>query len=364
MPDWSDAEISRWRLHNQHLTSPFVASAEDVVAGLLAVQAENPSQAAWAVACRTNRPDAEDLAKLLDEGAVLRTHILRPTWHFVSVDDIGWLLDLTRPRILRVTGDQLRTTYGLDDRAMDRATTVVLDALGERGDRTRTELGELLQASGLTPRGQLLMLLLAHLELAGLICSGRPVDGEHSYALLAERAPDTRRLHRAEALAELALRYFTGHGPATERDLSYWASLTVTDVRAGLAQVQNRLESFEHAGRTYWHAPGDPPPDRQQPRAHLLQILDECYRGYQDSRWVLDSAGIVPRGRESAIGMALVDGQMVAWMKRTLVKDRVDFALTPLRDLPADEVEALQQAADRYGDFLSLEPRISGLQRS
>jgi hypothetical protein len=190
------------------------------------------------------------------------------------------------------------------------------------------------------------------------------VEGEHSYALLAERAPNSRRLDRAEALAELALRYFTGHGPATERDLSYWATLTVTDVRAGLAQVEDRLETFEHAGRTYWHAPGDPPSGPNEPRGHLLQILDECYRGYQDSRWVLDSAGIVPRGRETSIGMALADGQMVAWMKRTLAKDRVDFALTPLRELAADEVDVLQQAASRYGSFLGLQAQLSGLQRS
>jgi DNA glycosylase AlkZ-like len=358
MPDTSDREIARWRLHNQHLTSPFAASAKDVVVGLLAVQAENPSQAAWAVACRTEQPNAEDLAKLLDDGTVLRTHILRTTWHFVSADDIGWLLDVTRPRVQRLTGEALHTTYGLDERAIDRVAKIVLDALGERGDRTRSELGELLQHNGFTLHGQLLMLLMAHLELDGLICSGRPADGEHSYALLAERAPNTRRLDRAEALAELAVRYFTSHGPATERDLSYWATLTVTDVRAGLAEVKDRLEQFEHDGRTYWHAPGDPPPSGQQPRGHLLQILDESYRGYQDSRWVLDSAGVVPRGRETAIGMALVDGQMVAGMKRTLAKDRVDFALSPFRDLAADELAALHASADRYGAFLGLDARV------
>jgi len=288
----------------------------------------------------------------------VRTHVLRSTWHFVSADDIGWLLDLTSPQIRRTIGDALHTSYGLDARAIDRAATIVLDALRERGDRPRAELGELLQADGIALRGQLLMLLMAHLELSGLICSGRPVDGEHSYALLAERAPNTRRLDRGEALAELALRYVTSHGPATERDLAYWATLTATDVRAGLAQVKDRLETFEHAGRSYWHAPGHPPPPGQQPRGHLLQILDEYYRGYQDSRWVLDSAGNVPRGREAAIGMALVDGQMVAWMKRTPGKDRVDFALTPLRDLAADEVEVLQQAARRYGDFLGRLPGV------
>ena len=110
--------------------------------------------------------------------------------------------------------------------------------------------------------------------------------------------PEPRRLDRDEALAELARRYFTGHGPATEKDLAYWATLTVTDVRTGLAAVKDQLDHFEHEGRTYWHAPGDPPTDGQEPRAHLLQVLDEMYRGYQDSRYVLDAAGWC-RGRGS-----------------------------------------------------------------
>lgn len=110
-----------------------------------------------------------------------------------------------------------------------------------------------------------------------------------------------RSLDRDEALAELALRYFTGHGPATERDLAYWATLTVTDVRRGVDLVRDRLAPFEHDGRTFWHAADDPPTARE-PLAdgHLLQILDEIYRGYQDSRMVLDSAGVVPRGRQPA----------------------------------------------------------------
>jgi hypothetical protein len=197
--------------------------------------------------------------------------------------------------------------------------------------------------------------------MSGLVVSGRPDGTEHTYARLVDRVPHRRQLDRDEALAELALRYFTGHGPATERDLAYWATLSVTEVRAGLAQVRDRLQSFEHDGRTYWHAPGDPPSGPGEPRGHLLQLLDECYRGYQDSRMVLDQAGIVPQGREAAIGIALVDGQLVAGMKRTLGKEHVEFALTPYRDLALDEIDALQEAAARYGAFLGLEPRLVGL---
>jgi hypothetical protein len=133
----------------------------------------------------------------------------------------------------------------------------------------------------------------------------------------------------------------------------------VTDVRAGLRAVADELEHFGHDGRTYWHARGEPPADGQQPRGHLLQVLDEMYRGYQDSRYALDTAGLVPRTREPATGMALVDGQLLAWMKRTVAKDRVEFSLTPLRDLAPDEVGALEEAAERYGAFLGLPARLS-----
>jgi hypothetical protein len=192
--------------------------------------------------------------------------------------------------------------------------------------------------------------------------SGRPRDGVHTYALFDDRVPDPRRIDRDEALAELARRYLTGHGPATTADLAYWATLTTGDVRRGLEGVQHELASFEHVGRTYWHAPDQEPPapGPTDPPAHLLQILDEVYRGYQDSRMVLDSEGVVPRGRETSTGMALVDGQMVATMKRTVAPHRVRFVLAPYdgRPLGAAERTALEDAAARYGSFLGVEAEL------
>jgi hypothetical protein len=354
-----DIDIARWRLRSQNLVWPNAASAREVVGSLLAVQAENPSQAAWAVASRTERPDQSELARLIKDGAVLRTHVLRPTWHFVPAEDIGWLLDLTGTRVRRVTGQQLRDTHGLDARAVDQAIAAVMQALASRGQLTRAQLADELRERGTPGGGQLLMILLAHAELDGLICSGGAVDGEHTYALMEERVPVPRRLNRTEALAELALRYFTGHGPATERDLAYWATLTLTDVRAGLQQVRGQLDSFEHDGRTFWHAPADAPVGPREPAGHLLQIRDEMYRGYQDSRWVLDAAGDVPRGRETATGMALVDAQLVATMRRTVARDHVRFDLRPYRSLTPAQIDALDRAAGRYGEYLGLKARVT-----
>jgi len=354
-----DLDIARWRLRSQHLVWPYAASAREAVGSLLAVQAENPAQAAWAVASRTPNPDQAELAALLDDGTVVRTHVLRPTWHFVRAEDVGWLAGLTGPRVQRVTGQQLRNAHGLDERGIDHAVSAVVEALASRGQLTRPQLADELRDRGIRGNGQLLMILLAHAELGGLICSGKVAGGEHTYALMGERVPAPRRLGRAEALAELALRYFTGHGPATERDLAYWATLTLTDVRAGLQQVRDRLGSFQHDGRLFWHAPGDAPGGPQEPAAHLLQILDETYRGYQDSRWVLDAAGDVPRTRETAAGMALADAQLIAAMRRTVAHDHIQFDLRPYRALTPAETEALDQAARRYGQYLRLKARIA-----
>ena len=356
-----DAAIARWRLSNQLLTAPHADSAGPVLDTLLAVQAENPSQSAWAVAARTTSPDPSALAALLASGDAVRTHVLRPTWHYAARGDIDWLLALTGPRLFKVVDGQLLDDVGLTTQDVGRLADAALGFLTATPGRTREEVTAALRerVPSLAQRvtGRMVMLLMAHLELHRLAISGRPRDGEHTYATYADRVGSRVELEafdRDAALARLALRYFTGHGPATVKDLAYWATVTVTDVRRGLDAVRDQLDCFEHDGRTYWHAPGEPPASPGKPPAHLLQLLDETYRGYQDSRWVLDARGVVPRQRESTIGMALVDAQLVAGMKRTVTPTRVQFDLSPHRPLSAREVQVLDEAAQRYGEFLGL----------
>ncbi len=355
-----DQALARWRLHRFGLVGPGHDGPEEVVRAHLAVQAENHPQASWAVAART-RPGLSEAAfgRCFDAGAILRTHVLRPTWHFVLPDDIGWSLALTGPRVRRAFATVQRD-LGIDDATFERTRPVIADAVAD-GPRTRTQLGEDLVAAGLQRDRRAIGVALADAELEAIVCSGPRGDGEHTYAPFAERAPDARVLARDEAIAELALRYFTGHGPATERDLAYWATMTLTDVRAGIAAAGGQLRSFELGGRTYWHA-GEPPPDEEtdEPRAHLLQTLDEFHNGYQDSRPVLDVAGIVPRGRPASVGMVLVEAQMVAGMRRTVTATQVRFEVLPFRRLTRDERGAIDDAAERYGRFLDRDPVVTG----
>lgn len=350
-------EIARWRLHSQHLAGAGLDGATEVVSHLLGVQAENHGQASWAVATRTTGLTEADFAQVFDAGDILRTHVLRPTWHFVRPEDLRWLLDLTAPRI-RPTYRSIQRELDLDDADLDRAAGHIVDALSDGRHLTRAALGERLAEEGLPAEGRGLMLAAAHAELSGLICSGAMRGGQHTYALLDARAPDARRLDRDEALAELALRYVTGHGPATERDLAYWATLTLTDARAGLAAVADQLESFDHEGRTFWFATSDPGGPIES-RAHLLQIFDESYRGYQDSRRVLDADGHLPPGREASVGMVLIDGQYAGTLRRALGATTVTFEVSPCRDLDRSELAAVDDAAARYGRFLGLAPEVS-----
>ncbi len=356
----TDAEIARWRVRSQCLVRPHATGAVDVVRQLLGVQAENPNQSAWAVAARTSRPDPGDLAGLLASGAVVRTHVLRPTWHYVAAEDARWLIGLTAARVLATLGRGLRRSSGMTEATIDAAKAVILDALGSRTALARPALAESLADADRAISGHDLMLLLAELELQCLICSGPPAGGLHTYALFADRVPESLPLERDEALSRLAWRYLLGHGPATDRDLAYWATLPVGDVRRGLSAVADRIESFTHDGRTFWHLAGQEPPTHPgDPVGHLLQVLDETYRGYQDSRWVLDATGVVPRGRENSVGMALVDGQIVASMKRTTGASSVEFTLMPYPSWTPPAHQAIEAAAARYADFLGVEPVVS-----
>jgi Winged helix DNA-binding domain len=350
--------IARWRLHNQHLSDPAASGPLGVVRRLLAVQAENHSQASWAISTRSVDPDAERFARLYNDGQILRTHVLRPTWHFVLPDDIGWLLDLSRPRITRIWERQLEQEH-ITQAIWQNAANIITAAL-TGAHLTRPELAERLAGEGFTCSGHALMLIVGLAEVHGLICSGATRNGEHSYALFTERVPTTRRLDPEAARTELVARYLAGHGPATDRDIAYWATMTLADVRAGIASLHDKIERFDLDGDTFWHTNDPPTSPAAGPRGHLLQILDEYYRGYQHTRNILDIAGLATlTGQATSIGMTIIDSQIVGNMKRTISPERVTFTISLHRQLTDDETTILHDTASRYGRYLNRTPTIT-----
>jgi hypothetical protein len=220
---------------------------------------------------------------------------------------------------------------------------------------TRQELRRVLERAGLAAEGQRLNHIVLNAELSGVLCSGELRGKQHTYALLEERAPNARSLGRDDALAELTLRYFTSHGPATAKDFRWWSSLTLGEIKQGLEMAGSNLEQEALDGKTYWFA-GTPVRRRPKaPRVHLLQPYDEIVVGYTESRSVLDRSGIA-RGRflDFFGGAVLVDGQVTGRYKRKIANDEVRVEATLFRSLDRAETASLEAAAGRLGTFLDL----------
>ena len=344
------------RLYSQHLAGSRFETAAEVVAHFGAVQAQDYAGAKWAVAQRTNGLTDADLDRALADGSILRTHVMRPTWHFVTPADIRWLLALTAPRVNAAAAYQYRRLE-LDAAVFKRSRTALIKALSGR-EHTRLEIERVLQQAGIVTDDLRLIHLLMRAELDGILCSGGRRGKQFTYALLDERAPDAKTLPRDEALAELTHRYFTSHGPATAQDFAWWSGLTLTDARHGLELVKGQLQQQVVGNQTYWLAEEAVSIKDSLPKALLLPNYDEYTVGYADRSAIFDDAHADQLDvRNSGFALSpvvLIRGQIVGNWKRTLQKDAVMMELTPFRPLTKVERRAVAQAAEHYGAFLGL----------
>jgi hypothetical protein len=343
------------RLHNQRLEGEPLASAVEVVRWLGAVQAQDYGPAKWSLGERSRGTLDADIDRAMAEGAILRTHLLRPTWHFVLPEDIRWVQALTAPRVHAQNACYYRQT-GLDDGLRARCNRLLEGALRGGNHLTRRELEGVLAGDGISLKGFGMAYVLMQAELDCIICSGGLKGRQHTYALLDERVPPTPALTRDEALAELALRYFTSRGPATAKDLRFWCSLALADIHRGIEIAGARLEHQVIDGLSFWSAPGEAPPNPPSPRVHLLQGLDEYFVGYGESRSFCDQAGVRPSLADRAIynGALILDSQLAGHWKRTLTKRSVAFTVALRTPFDAAQMQALRDAADRHGEFLGL----------
>jgi hypothetical protein len=351
------ASIAGQRLANQRIIRPGPGSAARLVQWLGAVQAQEYGPAKWALGLRLSPAwtDAK-VARSIDRGEILRTHVLRPTWHFVARGDIRWMLELTAPHVQRRMSTYDRQ-LGLDATVMTRAMGIIERALGDGGCLTRIELGAHLTRAGLPGKSTHLAHIVMHAELDGVICSGPRRGKQLTYMLLADRAPQARRLQREEALAELARRFFQSHGPATVRDFVWWSGLPTGDARRGLEM--NGAKSVEVDGIRYWTVGRAA---RLRPRSQitvlLLPIYDEYLVAYRD-RFVV-SHSLYSWARDVGIRQSLVIGGQLAGSWRTLPRsDSIALEVEAERRLSPAERRALARAVARYRRFLGVPLSLS-----
>ena len=350
-------EVALLRLVAQRIAGPPCPTAADAVRSLTAVQAQDLPGALTSVALRTASRTRSDVTAAFDAGAVVRSWPMRGTLHLVAADDLPWLLELLRPRVQLIGSSRWRQLE-LTEQDAARADELVHAAL--RGGRRlpRKALFAALDAGGVPTTGQRGAHLLGHLARTGRICLG-PTEGggEQLFVLLDEWVPEPRRLDREEALGELALRYFRGHGPATVPDLVRWAGSTLRDVRTGLAIARPQLACVQVDGTEYFLDPETPErlaAAREEARGtFLLPGFDEFMLGYGDRGAVLDPAfaeHIVPGGNGMFRPTVVSDGRVVGTWRSTGTGARRSVTATPFTTFPDDVAAAIPTVAATVGD--------------
>lgn len=355
-------DVARHRLRNQRLIGAPFASPEAAVGWLGAVQAQDFLGARWAVAQRTRGAIDRDILDAYDAGAILRTHVLRPTWHLVLPADLRWMLALTAPRI-----KQQMLTYDrqldLDERLYQRCNDAITAALTGGKHLTRTELAHALARRKITAAGQRLGHIAARAELDAVICSG-PQRGKHTtYALVSERCPPTPALSRDEALANLAVRYFTGHGPALVPDFAWWSGLLLSDARRAIDIAGSALTSRVVGDHTYWLVPTARTAPLRPPIVHLLPNYDEYVVAYKDHRPDFDPA--IAKRLRSRINIldnhiVVLDGKVIGGWRRATAPRAATVTVALATTLTRPEQRALALAVERFGQFLGLPAQLVG----
>jgi hypothetical protein len=341
------------RLYNQRLEGQKFTTPGEVVAWFGAVQAQEYALARWALGQRMVHGTDVQVEQAFADGAILRTHVMRPTWHFVTPDDIRWLLELTAPRVHIVNGYMYRQLE-LDKAVLKRADNLIGEMVAGGNYRTRAEIAAGLAEHDIdTSNGIRLGYLVHHAELERIVCSGPPRGKQHTYALLDERAPNARRLTRDEALAELTRRFFTSHGPATVKDFAWWSGLTVADVKAGLAMLGGDITSEVINGDSYYFTPSSPPPDPPA-RGYLLPVYDEYTIAYKNHSSPLNPAYEKLAADPLFTSAFVYKGELIAMWRRTISKKTLIVEHMPFRPFSPEETAAFAAAAHQFGAFLNL----------
>lgn len=347
------SELLRLRLHNQQITDHRSRRPEEIVSWLVAMQAQEYAMTKWAIGLRLPGGADADIERAFEAGAILRTHVMRPTWHFVAPADIRWLLALTAPRVHAVNAYMYRKME-LNAAAFKRSNAALVRALQAGKFLTRVGLQTVLARAGLKASGTRLACLVMHAELEGLICSGPREGRQFTYTLLETRAPGARVMSRDAALAELSRRYFASRGPATAHDFAYWSGLTLTDARTGIASLGADFSRETIDGWTYVFCPAVSDARANARATFLMPDYDEYGMSYQDRRALIAPALAREKSRKidpAYNRMIVVDGRIVGSWRRSLIKKTLVIETDYPAPLSRAKLRAVKQATRRFVAF-------------
>jgi hypothetical protein len=351
------SDLSRSRLVSQQIANTNFSSAQEIVGWMGAMQAQDYAMAKWAVGVRLPGSTQAAIQGAIDSGQVLRTHVLRPTWHLVSAEDIHWMLALTAPR-LKILLKHRHTELELSEVLVAKSNHLIENALRGGYQLKREELVALLTQAGIATHANQAYHLFLCAELEGILCSGADQDGKPTYALLPERVPTKKTMTKEEALARLAKTYFASRSPATLQDFGWWSGLTAQDARQALDLVKTNFVPETVANQTYWLSSACAKAAiSSQETLYLLPAYDEFLISYQERGASLQQAESPRTVSENGIfrPVIVLDGQVIGIWKRKLAQEKVVVEVELFKPASQTLLHKIEAAAGRFAHFLGLE---------
>jgi Winged helix DNA-binding domain len=354
-------DLVNFRLVNQQIAQSQCKTPEQVVALLGAMQAQDYPGALWSISLCLPNATVADIEKAVSDRAIIRTWPMRGTLHFVAAADVRWMLELLAARIVARWAVR-HAEFGLDTALFARCEKLLVKAL--QGGRTvkRGDLLALLERSGISTadfRGHVILWRLAQERV---ICFGPHQGKQPTFALLDEWTPKAKSLDRDHAVAELALRYFTGHGPATLRDFAWWSGLKAAEAKAALEMVSSKLVRETIDDMTYWMPPNTLALRDVSPTAYLLSGFDEYMIGYTERAAFLEArhpGKVIPGGNAVFKPTIVMDGRVAGVWQRAFKRNSVVISPLSFTKLKKVEAQSLSAPAERYGQFHGLPVTLS-----
>ena len=270
------------------------------------------------------------------------------------------MLELSAPQIKASVATRHKY-LGFTDSICSTSNRIIEKALRDGKYLPREELiAELKKAKIATDDNRASHLFLLA-ELDGIVCSGATKEGKYTYALLEERVPKTKSLTREEALATLAKKYITSHGPATLHDFVWWSGLSVKDAKHALEMVKSDFISDTFDSQTYWFADSFSIPKPKTEGVYLLPAYDEFIISYKDRRASLPSENHNKTVSSNGIfrPVIVVNGQVTGLWKRAISKDKVVVETETFKPPNKTINTLIEKAAIQYGNFLEMKTEIN-----
>jgi hypothetical protein len=282
-----DSGLINVRMENHLLGNTALKTPAKVVSWMGAIQAQNYAMAKWAVGVRMTVPSLRTVEDALVKGEILRTHVLRPTWHLVAAEDIRWMLQLSGRNVKRIT---LRRDKALeiDEEVYKKSNQIIRKTLEDGYHRTRTELEQELSRGGVAVSASRMVHFMLRAEIEGIVCSGIDRGKKQTYALLSERAPQSRQVPHDEALSRLARRYFRSHSPASAEDFVWWSGLPLAEGRRAVYNIHSELISVRLGGRPLFVHEDCGGESEASDAFHYLPGFDEYLVAYSDRSFTLN----------------------------------------------------------------------------